>query len=105
MLQNRQNHADKLPMPLTMLRVGFALFLSSVNRHIVHINREPTLGHLVRKDGVHHCLKGGRRVREAEEHDCWFKQSLVRDKCGFPLVTVFDSDIVVTPSDVKFGEQ
>ena len=92
-------------MSLTMLRVRFALLLSSVNCHVVHINREPTLGHFVRKDGIHHRLEGSRGVREAEEHDRWFEQSLVRDKRGFPLVAISDSDIVVPPSDVEFGKQ
>ena len=33
-----------------------------------------------------------------------FEQSFVGNKGCFPLVSISDTDVVVSPSDVKFGE-
>ena len=57
------------------------------------------------KDGIHHSLEGGWRVRESEEHYCWFKQSFWGEKCSLPFVSFFDPDIIVPPLDVYGGEQ
>ena len=57
------------------------------------------------KDVVHHSLEGGGGVCKTEEHDCWFKQSSVGDEGCFPFVPLFNAHVVVTPSDVKFGEE
>jgi len=49
-------------------------------------------------------LKGGRRVAESEKHYSGFEESFVGFEGRFPLISIFDTDIVVSPSDVQFGE-
>ena len=49
-------------------------------------------------------LEGGRGVGETKEHDCRFKEAFVGDKGSFPLVSILDMDIVVSPSYIEFGE-
>ena len=49
-------------------------------------------------------MEGGGGVSETEEHHCRFKESFVGNEGSFPLMPVFDSDIVVSPSNVKLGE-
>ena len=50
---------------------------------------------------LEHC----RRVGESKEYYSGFKESFVCDEGSFPLVAIFDVDIVVPPADVKLGEQ
>src|SRR6201996_6970164 len=57
-----------------------------------------------RKDVVHHGLECGRRVGKSEEHHCWFIKTIFGFKCRLMFVPRLDSDIVISPSDVKFSE-
>ena len=43
-------------------------------------------------------------MAKAEEHDGGFKESFVGDEGRFPLVAIFDSDIVVPSMNIEFGE-
>ena len=49
-------------------------------------------------------LKGGGRIGHAEEHDGGFIESSVSDEGSFPLVAFLNSDIVISPSYIKLGE-
>ena len=49
-------------------------------------------------------MEGGGGVAQAKEHYGGFEQSFVGDKGCLPLVSISDADIVVSPSDVEFGE-
>ena len=49
-------------------------------------------------------MECGGGISEAKEHYCGFEETFVGDESGFPLMSIFDSDIVVSPSDVKLGE-
>ena len=57
---------------------------------------------MLQKESFMKCWNVG--VGEAEEHDSGFRKAFVGDEGSFPLVTIFDSDIVIAPSDVEFGE-
>jgi hypothetical protein len=57
------------------------------------------------EDVVHHGLKGCWRICESKEHNRWFEQSFARFKGCLPFVSLFDTDVVVSPSYVEFGEQ
>ena len=72
---------------------------------VIHIDAEPSLGNFVLKDVVHHRLKCSGGVRQAEEHYCWFEQSLTCFEGGLPLIALFDPDVVISPSYVEFGEE
>ena len=50
------------------------------------------------------CWKVGCGVAETKEHDSRFKEPLVHDEGCFPLVAVLDMDVVVSPTNIKFGE-
>ena len=49
-------------------------------------------------------MEHGRGVYESKEYDCGFEETLMGNEGSFPLVSVFDSDIVVPPSDIELGE-
>ena len=45
-----------------------------------------------------------REIAKTKEHYSQFKESFIGDESSLPLMSVFDMDIVIPPSDVKFGE-
>ena len=83
--------------------MGF--FIQGENEEIVHVDDEPSFGDHVPEGVIHEVLECGWGVGKPKEHDCWLEKPFMGDKGGFPLVTVFDADVVVTPSDVKLGKQ
>jgi hypothetical protein len=74
------------------------------NKNVIHIDDNVSGSNFFSKDGVHHCLEGGRGISEAKEHDQWFKESPVGFECGLPFIAFFHPDIVVSPSNIKLGE-
>ena len=48
--------------------------------------------------------KVGRGVGHAEEHNSGFIESPVGNESGFPLVSILDLDVVISPSYIKLGE-
>ncbi|KAF9802967.1 hypothetical protein IEO21_09776 [Rhodonia placenta] len=61
--------------------------------------------YVIQEDLVHHCLEGCRGIGEAKEHHQGFVQFPVSYKGSLPLITGFDPDIVVSPSDVELHEE
>jgi hypothetical protein len=57
------------------------------------------------EDLIHHCLEGSQGVCEAEEHDSWFKESLVRYEGCFSLISLLDPYVVVAPPNIEFREE
>jgi len=53
---------------------------------------------------VHHGLEGCGGVCESEEHHEQFKQASIGTECRLPFIALLHPDVVVTPSDVEFGE-
>jgi len=74
------------------------------DEEVVHIDDEPSFCDHISKGVVHESLESGGGVSEAKEHDGWFEEAFMSDEGGFPLVSVFDVDVVVAPSDIEFGE-
>ena len=58
----------------------------------------------VSEDVVHYRLEGCGQVCQSKEHDCWFEQSSIHLECRFPFVSLFDSDVVVSPSYIELRE-
>ena len=56
------------------------------------------------KESDMNCWKVGEGVDHAEEHNSGFIESPVGNESSFPLVSVLDSDIVISPLYVKLGE-
>ena len=74
------------------------------DQYVVHIHTNCAIPDQLRKDVIHHCLEGCRAVFQAEEHHQGFKQSPVHAEGSLPFVPIPHSDVVIPPSDVKFGE-
>ena len=54
---------------------------------------------------VHECLKRGWGIAKAKEHDSGFKEPHGGDEGRFPLVFLSNANVVISPMDVKLGEQ
>ena len=50
-------------------------------------------------------LEGSRGVALTKQHDHGFEESKGHFECGFPLISIFDMDIMVSLSNIKFGEE
>jgi hypothetical protein len=92
-------------VPFDMLVLCFFLLSFSVDCNVIHIDREPSLCHLLSEYHVHHHLEGGRQVCEAKKHYCWFEQSFWHEEGCLPLVSFLNANIVVSPTYVKLGEE
>ena len=79
-------------------------WVGGINKKIVHVNDKPSFCNHIAKEVIHEALESGRGIGETKEHHGWFEESLICDKGGFPLMSIFDSDIIVSPSNVKLGE-
>ena len=75
-----------------------------VDEEIIHVDNKPSFGNHITEGVVHETLEGGRGVGKSEEHHGWFEKSFVGNEGHFPLVTVLDSYIVVSPPDVELSE-
>ena len=78
--------------------------VGGVDEKIIHIDDEPSFGNHVAEGVVHEVLKCGGGIGKSKEHNGGFEQSFVGDEGCLPLVSVFDSYVVVFPVDVKLGE-
>ena len=78
--------------------------VGGVDEEIIHVDNEPTFGNHVAEGVVHEMLECGGGVGKSEEHYGGFEKSFVGNKGCFPLVTVLDSHIVVSPPDVELSE-
>ena len=53
---------------------------------------------------VHEGWKSSGGIAESKEHDGWFKKSERGDERSFPLIFLTNTDVVVTPVNVKFSK-
>ena len=53
---------------------------------------------------IHESLESGWSIAKAEEHNRRFEQAKRGDEGYLPLVQFLDANVVVSPSNVKFGE-
>ena len=72
---------------------------------VVHIDLEPPFGDHIGENVVHERLKSRRGVAEPKKHYGGFKETKRGYERCFPLIFFSDADIVITPSNVEFGEQ
>ena len=76
-----------------------------VDSHVIHVDFKPLLQKHICKDVIHEGLKGGGSVTESKEHDSGFKESHGGDESSFPLIFHSDANVVISPTNVEFGEQ
>ena len=84
------------------LSVGFGV--RGGDEGVIHIDDEPSFCYHISERVIHESLKCGGGVAKTREHDSGFKKSFVGDESRFPLVTVFDADVVVPPTNVELGK-
>ena len=75
---------------------------ASVYQDIVHIDHPVPFINEVLEDVIHHGLEGSWAVGEAEEHDQGFKEAPIHSEGSLPLISLFDSYIVVPPMYTQF---
>ena len=75
-----------------------------IDEKIIHVDDEPAFCDHIMKRVIHESLESGRGVSKAKEHHSWFKESFMSDKDGFPLVSILNADIIIFPTNIKFGE-
>ena len=71
---------------------------------VIHINLEPLFSDHIGENVIHECLKSGRGIAEPKEHYGGFKETKRGDEHRFPLILLSDANIVIIPSNIKFGE-
>jgi len=74
------------------------------DKEVVHVDDKPSFRDHISEGVVHESLEGGRGVGETKEHDSGFEEAFMGDEGGLPLVSVFDADVVVAPSNIELGE-
>ena len=71
---------------------------------IVHVDDELSFCDHISKGRVHESLEGQWQVTLSKEHDQRFINTVRCDECSFPFVSFFDSDVVIPPPNVHFGD-
>ena len=80
------------------------LSLTTKNEDVVHVDGDHPLINEFFEEVIHHHLEGGRTVLQAEEHHQGFKEASVHPEGSFPLDSLFNMHIVVSPMDVQLCE-
>ena len=75
-----------------------------MDEDIIHINCDVAFIDEIVEYFIHHELEGGQGICETKEHDHGLEQPLVCLEHGFPLVFIFDSDVVVALMDIQLCE-
>ena len=81
------------------------LSIRGEDEQVVHVNQEPSFGNHVSEGVVHEPLERGWGIHHPEAHYHGLEEPLMDGKCSLPLVSILDSYIVVSPPDIKLGEQ
>ena len=81
------------------------LSVGGEDEQVVHVDEKPPFSNHVSEGVVHEVLESCQGVHHSEEHYHWFEAPLVCGKGSLPLVSVLDAYIVISPSDVKLGEE
>ena len=76
-----------------------------VDSHVVHVDLKPLFWEHICKDMVHESLESGGSIAETKEHDGGFEEFHGGDESGFSLIFLLDVNVVISPVNVKFGEQ
>ena len=74
------------------------------DKEVVHVDDEPSLGNHVSEGVIHKLLECDGGIKKAKEHDGGLEESFMGNEGCLPLVTIFDADIVVLLTNIKFGE-
>ena len=78
--------------------------VGGINEEVVHVNDKPSFRDHIVKGVIHEVLESGRGIGETKEHHSGLEESFMSNEGSFPLMSIFDLDIVVSPSDIELGE-
>jgi hypothetical protein len=71
---------------------------------VVDVHYDLSIVNLDSENFVHHGLESSGWIRKAKEHDSGFVETAIGSKGGLPFISFLYTDIVVTPTNVKFGK-
>jgi hypothetical protein len=77
---------------------------SSGYENIIHINDDISKGNFFSKYSIYYCLEYGLKVGKFKKYNSGLKESFISFKGSFLLIFFFDSDIVISPSNIKLGK-
>lgn len=80
------------------------LLIHAVDQNVVYVNSHLSSCDQICKDCIHEGLECRRRISETEVYNAWLEGFVVGDERCFPLVCLLDLNVIVTPPDVKLGE-
>ena len=75
-----------------------------IDKKVTHVNNEPSFCNHITKGVIHELLKGGRGIGKTKENYSWFKECFMGNESSLPFMPVFDTDVVISPTDIKLGE-
>ena len=76
-----------------------------MDAQIIHVDLKPFLQDHISEDMIHECLECWRSIAETEKLDCGFIEAEGSDECGLPLIFFSNANVVISPSDIEFGEE
>ena len=56
------------------------------------------------QDHIHEHLERWRGVAHSEVHNFWLERAKACFECHLPLISLFDSYVIISPSYIEFGE-
>jgi len=71
---------------------------------IINVYDDLSIVDLDSENLIHHGLEGSGWVRQTKEHDSGFKETAIGPKGSFPFISFLYTNIVISPSNVKFCE-
>ncbi len=77
---------------------------SGKDEDIVYIYDNSFFSDEVGKKVIYHVLEGSGCIGESEEHNIWLKKLFVGNKHYLPLVSVFDTYVIIATLKVKLHE-
>ena len=80
------------------------LWVREGDEKVIHVDDKPSFSDHVSEGVIHESLEHCGGVTKTKEHDCWFEESFVGNEGCLPLVTILDTDVVISPTNIKLGE-
>ena len=78
--------------------------IRGIDEEVVHVDDEPAFHDHIVEGVVHESLQGGRGVGKAKEHHSWFEESFMSDKGSFPMVSILNVNVIISPANIEFGK-
>ena len=79
-------------------------FIRGEDEEVIHVDNKPSLSDHISEGVIHESLECSGGVVKTEEHDCGFEEPLVGNESHLPPVSIFNVNIVVSPSNVELGK-